>query len=252
MILTVSGALELMYNVPYKCNYYYYYLLCLDVKGCGNNWFLVCACYRSPGKCKITEFIPACVSAAERMYAKRKEILFIGDFNTDMHTGKDNPQGPSQELSSFCDQLCLTNAIHNPTRVTKSSKSLLDVILVSHPERYATSGNLHLGISDHDLVYIVRKQKLPKPKARTIEFRSLKNLDQAAFISDLKNIPWDSSYTFDNVDDVWPHWASLYKQVLDNHAPVQQIRLRNNQLPWINPLIQRQIRLRNRLYKKFR
>ena len=25
MILTVSGALELMYNAPYKCNYYYYY-----------------------------------------------------------------------------------------------------------------------------------------------------------------------------------------------------------------------------------
>ena len=70
-----------------------------------------------PGKCKITEFIPACVLAAERMYAKRKEILFIGDFNMDMLSGKDNPQGPSQELSGFCDQLCLTNIIRNPTRV---------------------------------------------------------------------------------------------------------------------------------------
>ena len=34
-------------------------------------------------------------------------------------------------------------------------------------------------ISDHDLVDIFRKQKLSKPKARTIEFRSLTNLDQA-------------------------------------------------------------------------
>ena len=24
--------------------------ICLDVKGCANNWFLICACYRSPGK----------------------------------------------------------------------------------------------------------------------------------------------------------------------------------------------------------
>ena len=79
----------------------------LNVKGYGNNWFMVCACYRSPGKCKITEFIPACVLAAERVYAKRKEILFIGDFNMDMLSGKNNPQGPSQELSGFCDQLCL-------------------------------------------------------------------------------------------------------------------------------------------------
>ena len=179
------------------------------------------------------------------------EVLFIGDFNMDMLSGKDNRQGPSQELSGFCDQLCLT-VIRNPTRVTNSSKSLLDVMLVSHPERYETSGNLHLGISDHDLVYTVKKQKLPKPKVRTIEFRSLQNLDNEAFISDLKSIPWDSSYIFDDVDDVWTHWEKLYKQVLDKHAPVQQIRLRDNQLPWVNPSIQKQIRLRNRLYKKFR
>ena len=186
------------------------------------------------------------------MYAKRHEILFIGDFNMDMLTGKDNPQGPNQELIGFCDQLCLTNVIRNPTRVTNSSKSLLDVILVSHPDRYATSGNLHLGISDHDLIFIVRKQKLPKPKARIIEFRSIKNLDNEAFISDLKSIPWDSSYIFDNVNDIWAHWENLYKQVLDKHAPVKQIRLRANQLPWITPLIQKEMRLRNRLYKTFR
>ena len=29
----------------------------LDVKGCGNAWFLICACYRSPGKCKISDFL---------------------------------------------------------------------------------------------------------------------------------------------------------------------------------------------------
>ena len=65
--------------------------ICLDVKGYANNWFLICACYRSPGKCKITDFIPACATAAERMYVKRKEIMFIGDFNMNMHESPDNP-----------------------------------------------------------------------------------------------------------------------------------------------------------------
>ena len=40
--------------------------------------------------------------------------------------------------------------------------------------------------------------------------------------------------------------------MLENHAPVKQLRLRSNQLPWINADIQNQIRLRNRLYRKFR
>ena len=53
--------------------------ICLDVKGCGNSWFLICACYRSPGKCKISDFLSSCVLAAEKMYTKRKEVMFLGD-----------------------------------------------------------------------------------------------------------------------------------------------------------------------------
>ena len=226
--------------------------ICLDVKGCANNWFLVCACYRSPGKCKVKDFIPACASAAEKMYVKRKEVMFIGDFNMNMLESPDNPNGPNKDLTKFSQQFCLTNVIHEATRTTNYSRTLLDIVLTSHPERLATSGILQVGISDHDLIFVVRKQKLPRPKARTIEFRSLKHLDSNTFLSDLRNVPWDSAYIYDNIDDIWAHWFGLYKQVLDEHAPVKRIQLRNNQLPWISPDIQKQIRIRNRLYKKFR
>ena len=90
------------------------------------------------------------------MYKKRKENMFIGDFNLNLLTGNTNPAGPNKELSDFCSRFCLTNCIQDPTRITDSTQSLLDVILVSHPERYATSGNLHLGLSDHDLIYTLR------------------------------------------------------------------------------------------------
>ena len=42
------------------------------------------------------------------------------------------------------------------------------------------------------------------------------------FLSDFKNFPWDSSYVYDNIDDIWSHWSSLFKQVLDEHAPVKR------------------------------
>ena len=60
--------------------------ICLDVKGFGNSWFVICACYRSPGKCKISDFLSSCVLAAEKMYTKRKEVMFLGDFDIDMLT----------------------------------------------------------------------------------------------------------------------------------------------------------------------
>ena len=34
-----------------------------------------------------------------------------------------------------------------------------------------------------------------------------------------------------------------FKQVLDEHAPVKRVQLRNNQLPWISLDIQKQIRI---------
>ena len=34
--------------------------------------------------------------------------------------------------------------------------------------------------------------------------------------------PWDSAYIFEDVDDLWDHWAKLYCQVLDTHAPLKK------------------------------
>ena len=92
---------------------------------------------------------------------------------------------------------------------------------------------------------------LPKSKARIAEFRSFKNFDEEAFLSDLRAVLWDSAYVFEEIDDIWSHWENLFKKVVDIHAPIKRRSLRNNNLPWIDLSIQRQIRVRNCLYKLF-
>ena len=62
-------------------------------------------------------------------------------------------------LVDFYNRLSLLNRINEPTRVTKTHKSLIDVLLISHAECYATSGSLHLGLSDYDLNFTMRKNK---------------------------------------------------------------------------------------------
>ena len=57
---------------------------------------------------------------------------------------------------------------------------------------------------------------------------------------------------FDEVNDIWCHWGSLFKHAIDDHAPTKRVNLKCNHLPWINQTIQKQIRLRNYLYGKFR
>ena len=196
--------------------------ICLDISDNNKSRFMVCGCYRSPGKCKETDFLTSLSSAAEIMFRSRQELLLIGDMNMDMYSNEDEDRFPNSNLADFCQRFCLVNKITEPTRVTDKTKTLIDVILTSHQERYSTAGSLSLGVSDHDLVFIVRKNKLVRPKPRLIEFRSMKNFDHSKFLADLKKVPWDTAYLYDNADDVWEHWSTLYKDILDQHAPIKK------------------------------
>ena len=192
------------------------------------------------------------------MLKSKSEIIFLGDFKIDMLQNNCNinlhshTNPAAYPLTDFCDQFCLTNTIDEPTRVTKTSKSLIDVILENRPEHWATSGSLQLGMSDRDLIYIVRKQRLPKSKVKVIESRRMKHFNQDAFLADLVTTPWDTAFIFDDIDDLWAHWSKLFNVTVEKHAPFIKTIIWSNQLPWINVEIKKAMRLRNKLYKKYR
>ena len=99
-------------------------------------------------------------SAAELMYKTRKELVLIRDFNQDMYMNF--AENRLHDRNSWFLSSVLLRKQNEPTRVTDRTKTILDVILVSHAERYITSGNLQLGLSDHDLVFVVKKNSTPK------------------------------------------------------------------------------------------
>ena len=41
--------------------------ICIDVKGEQNVGVFICACYRLPAKCKISDLLESCSNAAEQM-----------------------------------------------------------------------------------------------------------------------------------------------------------------------------------------
>ena len=70
----------------------------------------------------------------------------------------------------------------------------------------------------------------------------MKNFNLPDFLADLKRVPWSSAYTFDNADDVWAHWRTLFKDVLDQHVPLKKKWIQGEQLPWISPDLLREIK----------
>lgn len=65
----------------------------------------------------------------------------------------------SHEKSLF-NSLNLTQVITDPTRVVKKSKSLLDWILVTHPNRISKSGVLPDCFSDHSIFFMYMENKI--------------------------------------------------------------------------------------------
>ena len=76
-------------------------------------------------------------------------ILLLGDFNLDVSSSITNCKYYKDILLS----LCLRNLISKPTRVTKSSDTILDHILTNLPYKSCQSGILINTITDHMPVY---------------------------------------------------------------------------------------------------
>ena len=94
--------------------------------------------------------------------------------------------------------------INEPTRITETSETLIDIIITNKHENYLKSGIIHIGTSDHghSLVYTCRKLSVPKSKHKVVT-RCLKRYNSHEFNEDLKcnfeNFDFDTS----NPNEMW-------------------------------------------------
>ena len=76
----------------------------------------------------------------------------MGDLNCNMHDGSNYN---SSTLTNILDIYGLmSQLISEPTRITPTSSTLIDLCITSSPEKISKAGVVHLGISDHSLVFM--------------------------------------------------------------------------------------------------
>ena len=103
---------------------------------------------------------------------ENKELIIVGDLNC--HVNKVPLDSPTHKLQTLSSLYQLTQVINDPTRVTETTSTLMDLILTNKAENISCAGVLHLSISDHSLVYVVRKFELPKSRPSIKEVRDFK------------------------------------------------------------------------------
>ena len=107
-----------------------------------------------------------------------------------------------------------------------TTKSLIDHIVTNAPEKISSTGVIHTDISDHSLIFAIRKISIEKKHKNTVEIRNLKIFDEKKFKSELLKQQWECVYFHaEDPKAMWEIWKKLFLKVLDKHAPLQQKNL---------------------------
>ena len=159
----------------------------------------VCCLYRAQD-CPTDSLLEDLNNSVERI-PDEAELTILGDFNINVAAKKGSSDFYlKRKLFNIADLHSLEQLIKSPTRITDSSETTIDQILVNNNHRIVYSGVVQCTISYHSLVYCTVKAGVSRAVPRIIEHRSYKNYDKDVFIHSLNEIHWDLVNKESNVE----------------------------------------------------
>ena len=103
-------------------------------------------------------------------------MYLLGELNCNLSEHKTLFNMPTQKLNSLYELNQLSQLIKEPTRITMKASSLIDHVVTNTLEKISQSRVLHTGITDHSLVYAIRKNSNIFQKANDfVEIRNTHN-----------------------------------------------------------------------------
>ena len=156
----------------------------------------------------------------EKASVEKKTLILLGDFNIDLLKCENN-----SNHSNFLDILCshsILPTILLPTRITSSSKTLIDNIFISSSKYDLTAGNIISCISDHlpQFLFFNTIGSQPFSQNKTIKY-DWNKFNREDFILEYLNVDWevklkleDSNVNFNEYIFIYCHWPSWKTRTL--------------------------------------
>ena len=206
--------------------------------------------YRSP-------LIPYSIFAAIHeniafVTSKYEHCIILGDMNID-HLKIDSP--PLKFFQSYVSEpFALTQMIDTPTRITETSSTLIDLVLVGNPENVKVHGVVDTpGISDHCLIFLAYSLKKPKFKPKMVTKRDFRNFNENLFVKEMENAPWGNVLAVDenDIENKVTIFENIHRDIIDKHAPFRTFRVTRPASPWLNDDIRKLMDNRDKYKNKF-
>ena len=195
-----------------------------------NRRLIIAALYRPPRR--TVAALDADFTLLEQQYqhalihCPECDVVLAGDLNCDWLAA-----GPSQRaLSDFVSKYSMFHHINVPTF---SSGSAIDVIITNR-EIVARKGTRFCHFSPHLFTRVLISVPRFRLKPRVVQCRSFKRFNMQSFDADLLAVDWSCVFAASNISDAWSHFIRLFAPIVQRHAPVRTVKLRNPSAPPIS------------------
>ncbi len=194
--------------------------------------------YRTPNV--NTLYMDKVCDMLEQVSCTRSEMYFLGDMNVDW-----NSRGCplKMRLMNLCASCGLFQAVNRTTRIClmsngKQVATCIDHIYLNSPDVCSKAISVPIGCSDHNLIVIVRKTKVPKQGSKVIRKRSFKWFD-------VINADWSEVFLQTDPDKALCAFNDILMRIADNHAPIKKFTVKNVNTPWLDAELKENLKERD-------
>ena len=200
---------------------------------------LFCNLYRPPSS--TSEWMDNVTVMIEKANLENLPLVVCGDFNCDMLSLPTQ----SKRLQVIMSNYGLTQLVTDPTRVTRNTESMIDLLYTTNPEMFDRMVCHDLGISDHSLILgaINSTTGQRAQKFRQVRCYGKCNLDK--LLQELKAAPWHIMDRFPSMNSKWEFWKATFLNIVDANIPLVKTRVRDKSMPWISREIRMLMRKRS-------
>ncbi len=186
-------------------------------------------------------------NALRAVILRKKNILVLGDVNDDLLS-------INNKLSRILKNNKPTQVIDKPTRVTRTSATLLDVAITNDNNIIATHDFLPQVIADHDLISVTVNVTKPKRQPVKRTFCHLGGYCQFKLCSLFhENFHAMNNILFtDDVNKQVELFTEVFIKCLDACSPIVSKEIKRSFAPWVNDNLRRAMKIRNNAQRKLK
>ena len=178
---------------------------------------LIAGVYRPPSS--TLEMDTLLEQNIENACLEGKEIMISGDMNIDF----------------------LKRESFTKHRVTKALRNLhMSQLMdkITRPisaERIIDISIKNIGLSDHIPTFATRRYTKSRDKVsnhhKLFKYRDFKKLVEKAFNEALKSAPWDTTFIFEDTDDIMDSWYKIFNDIVNDNIPMKEKRVKRQSQP---------------------